>query len=142
MADLNSLDMTGRLTRDPELRHTPGGDTVTNFRLACNGPRGDDDAVFVDVDVWGKQAEAVAQYLRQGSRVAVSGRLGVRDWTAEDGSERRSVECNSARAYFLESKSEAAARGGAAAPPDEGSPATGAQPAGSAPPPDDDDIPF
>jgi single-strand DNA-binding protein len=118
MADLNTLDLTGRLTRDPELRSTPSGQSVCNFRMAVNGVR-EDDTVFIDVDVWGAGAEAAATYLGKGSRVAVSGRLGVRDWTSQDGEPRRSVECNSARVYFLESKAEREAASPAPATADE-----------------------
>jgi single-strand DNA-binding protein len=150
MADLNTLDLTGRLTRDPELRTTPAGKSVCNFRVACNGMR-DEDTVFIDVDVWGDSAAACAQYLRQGSRVAVSGRLGIRDWQSQDGENRRSVECNFARAYFLETKAESEQHGASAAvpppatptmPPPPGAPAQQAMPAQPAGAPADDDIPF
>lgn len=141
MADLNTLDMTGRLTRDPELRQTREGQSVCNFRVACNGVR-EEEVVFVDVDTWGPSAEACQQYLHKGSRVAVSGRLGVRDWIAQDGTERRAVECNSARVYFLETKAEAESHQEAAAV----STASSQSPEAQAPPPPagapDDDVPF
>lgn len=142
MADLNTLSLTGRLTRDPELRTVPSGDHVATFRIASNGV-GEDDTTFVDVDVWGKQGESAAQYLRQGARVAVAGRLRIRDWVSQDGqSSGRSVECAGARVFFLETKAESEARGAGApaeavtVPPEQGPPPQA--PLGS----DDDDIPF
>jgi single-strand DNA-binding protein len=148
MADLNTLSLTGRLTRDPDLRSTPAGDDVCNFRIAVNGVR-DDDVVFVDVDVWGRSAPACGQYLSKGSRVAVAGRLGVRDWQSNEGESRRSVECNNARVSFLETKAESQQHAQAAPVPPQQPPQMQQPP----PPqqqmqpqqqrvPDDDDIPF
>lgn len=141
MADLNTLSLTGRLTRDPEVRTVPSGDAVCSFRIASNGVK-EDDTIFIDVDVWGGQAEPCGQYLRQGSRVGVSGRLSVRDWVSKDGqSSGRAVECAGARVSFLETKAEAEAHGQAPA----AQPAT--TPQDQPPPPEqkplaDDDIPF
>ena len=90
---MNSIHLTGRLTRDPELRTTHSAAAVTDFRLAVGRRRGKDGedrgAVFVDVTCFGGLAESVAEYLEQGRQVAVSGRLELDEWETEAG-ERRS----------------------------------------------------
>lgn len=97
-ADTNVVVLIGRLTRDPELRHTSGGQAVCSMRLAVNG-RGRDDAGnwsdtpnFFDVTVFGRQAEMVHQHMSKGRQIAVSGRLSWREWEAQDGSKRQTVE--------------------------------------------------
>ena len=79
-ADLNRVTLVGRLTRDPELRHTAGGDAVCSMRLAVssrsrdeNGQWGDKSNYF-DVVVFGRQAETASNYLAKGRRIGVDGR--------------------------------------------------------------------
>jgi single-strand DNA-binding protein len=90
---MNSITLTGRLTRDPELRTTRSAGPVTDLRLAVSRRRGkggeDRGAVFVDVTCFGRLAESVAQYLEQGRQVAVCGRLELDEWQTDAG-ERRS----------------------------------------------------
>ena len=90
---MNSITLTGRLTRDPELRTTHSGMAVTDFRLAIQRRRSregeDRGAVYVDVTCFGGLGESVAQYLEQGRQVAVSGRLELDEWETDAG-ERRS----------------------------------------------------
>jgi single-strand DNA-binding protein len=85
---MNHVQLIGNLTRDPELRFTNGGTSVCTIALAVNRrSRGgeDQEPVYIDVVTWGAQAEAVAEHLAKGRRVAVSGRLEFRRWTdAED----------------------------------------------------------
>jgi len=90
---MNSINLTGRLTADPELRATHSGASVGNLRLAVSRRRGRDGedrgAVFVDVVTFGRLAESCGEYLAQGRQVAVSGRLELDEWEAEDGSRRQ-----------------------------------------------------
>ena len=90
---MNSIQLIGRLTADPELRYTAGGTPVCTVRLAVpRRPRPDDPnpaPVFVSVVSYAALAEAVANHMAQGRRVAVNGRLDYREW--DTGDVRRSV---------------------------------------------------
>lgn len=95
---LNRATLICRLTRDPELRHTKSGRAVSTLRVAVNdGP----EPAFHDVVVWGRTAEVVCQYMRKGRLIHVEGRIQPRNWTAKDGSERRTVEIVAYRVQFL-----------------------------------------
>ena len=91
MANINRVVLVGNLTRDPELKHTPGGTAVTSLRIAVNGRKKDETGQWVDkpnyfsVSVFGNQAESSAQYLSKGRPVAIDGRLDWREWEAKDG---------------------------------------------------------
>ena len=93
----NKVILMGNLTRDPELRTTPNGQSVCNFGLAVNRTwRGADgqnqEAVsYIDCVAWGKPGEILSQYLQKGRPVLVSGRLEQRSWEA-DGQKRSKVE--------------------------------------------------
>ena len=86
--NINRVIITGNLTRDPELRSTPGGTSVCSLRVAVNSRRKDERGQWVDkpnyfdVTVWGAQGENCAQYLAKGRPVAVDGRLNWREWEA------------------------------------------------------------
>lgn len=103
---LNVVAIQGRMTRDPELRHTQAGKTVTSFSLAVdrdfksNGKETD----FIDVVAWGQTAEFVCSYLGKGRMIGVTGRLQVREWKDRDGNRRRNAEVQADRVYFLDSK--------------------------------------
>ena len=91
--------IVGNLTRDPELRFTPGGHAVANFGIAVGtrrkdeqGKWGDGDTSFFDVTVWRDLAENCAESLEQGMRVIVHGKLGQRSWENDDGDKRSKVE--------------------------------------------------
>ncbi len=90
---MNSINLTGRLTADPEMRTSHSATAVTNFRLAIQRRRSregeDRGAVYVDVVCFGGLAESVAEYLVKGRQVAVSGRLELDEWENNKG-ERRS----------------------------------------------------
>lgn len=83
---MNSVNLIGRLTRDPELRSMPDSRSVCDLRVAVDN--GQNDPTYVDVATFDKQAEACAQYLSKGRQVAVNGRLIYREWEADDGSKR------------------------------------------------------
>lgn len=85
---------TGRLTKDPELKFTKGkGTAVVSFDLAVNDGFGQDKKVYyIPIVVWGKTAEAVANYTHKGSLVAVTGKLTTRSYNAKDGGKRYITE--------------------------------------------------
>ena len=100
---MNTWIGIGRLASDPELRYTPQGTAVAHMRLAVPRPTSGDDADFFDVVVWDKQAEACAEHLHKGRRVAVDGSLRQQTWTDEESQQRRSrVEIVAGRVEFLD----------------------------------------
>ena len=146
--DINHVVLVGRLTRDPELRHTPSGTGVLSIGLAVNGRQRDeagnwvDKPNFFDVKVFGNQAEMLANHLSKGRRIGVDGRLDWQSWEASDGSGKRSkVEVIAQSVQFLDSRGEGDLGGG-------GNQYIPQQAGGSgpgedfAPSPADDDIPF
>ena len=94
MADLNVIILSGNLTKDPELRHTPKGTPVCNVRIANNGFKRDEPALFIDLTVWGKDAEYMASRCERGTFIEVSGRLTCRTYTTKEGQERTVYEVN------------------------------------------------
>ncbi len=109
---VNSVVLVGRLTADPEMRYTPNGVAVANFRLAVNRrPRRDQPAEerqadFIDIVTWRQTAEFCGNYLNKGALVSVEGRIQVRDWETQDGQRRRSVEVVAYSVQSLESRAE------------------------------------
>ncbi len=95
---LNKATLIGNLTRDPELRKTPAGQSVTSFGIATNRSYTGADGVkkeqadFHNVVAWGKLAEICAQYLFKGKKVYVDGRLQTRDWEGQDGVKKNRTE--------------------------------------------------
>ena len=81
--DINSVNLAGRLTDAPTLRYTADGKAVANLRVAVNGRN--DRVDFIDVTVWGKPAEAVAEHKGKGDQIGVTGRLTSSDWTDDAG---------------------------------------------------------
>ena len=102
---INRFVGTGRLTRDPDLRYTPNGVAVVNFGIAVNRPfknqNGENEADFLNVVAWRKQAENVAQYLQKGSLVGIDGRLQSRSYE-KDGQRIFVVEIQAESVQFLE----------------------------------------
>jgi single-strand DNA-binding protein len=95
----------GRLTREPELRHTQTGTPVASFTLAVDrgfAPRegGERQTDFIDIVTWRQTAEFAAKYFVKGQLVAVTGRLQIRDWTDKDGNKRRNAEVIAENVYF------------------------------------------
>lgn len=110
MASLNKVIIAGRLTRKPELRKTPNGIAVTDLLVALNrefvtlsGER-QQEVCFVDVVVWGKQAETCSQVLDCSSPVLVEGRLQLDVWHGKDGEKRCKLRVAAERVQFLEKK--------------------------------------
>lgn len=96
--NVNKVLLVGRLTRDPEIRNTPSGQTVASISMATNrfwkdknGQR-QDQTEFHNVVLWGRLAEIAGQYLTKGQEAYIEGRLQTRKYTAKDGTERRVTE--------------------------------------------------
>lgn len=123
MAGFNKVILIGNLTKNPELRYTPSGTPVANFGLAVNrryrqAEELKEEVCYIDIVVFGKQAEHCGQYLSKGNGVIVDGRLQQRRWETEDGQKRSKHEVVAQTVTFLPKRQEAGAEPG---PPDESS---------------------
>src|SRR3989344_1897520 len=104
--NLNKAFIAGRLTADPQLRQTTGGQAVASFSLATNRVWTDkagakQEAVeFHNIVVWGRQAEIVSKFLTKGALALVEGRLQTRDWEGKDGAKRKTTEIVAERVQF------------------------------------------
>jgi len=126
---LNRVQLIGNLTRDPELKQIPGGQTVatlsvaTNFTWTDQSGNKQEKAEYHNLVIWRKLAEIAGQYLRKGSKVFIEGRLQTRDWEGEDGVKRYKTEIVVDNMIMLDRKGEggssmtAPLSGGAAAAP-------------------------
>src|SRR3954464_2850146 len=97
--NINRVVLGGNLTRDPELRSTPGGMSVCSLRIASNTRRKDnstgewvDKPNYFSVTVWGAQGENCARFLSKGRPVCIDGRLEWREWQTQEGHKRESIE--------------------------------------------------
>lgn len=136
MADINSVTLSGNLTRDPETRQLSGDNSVTNVRLANNirkkvGGEWVDAPNYFDLVIWGKHGETITQYLAKGDGLVVTGRLEWREWEADDGTKRQNVSIVVADSKFLPKASR-----------DEGPSRSAENEQTTLPVADDDDIPF
>ena len=149
MAQLNKVLLIGNLTRDPEVRYTPKGSAVADIGLATNRTwrtetgEEKEEVCYVNVVVWGKQAEAAGKYLKKGRPVFVEGRLQFESWE-KNGEKRTNLKVHCERLQFLGSPGGRAT--GAEASTPEGAPALAGSPpskgAPSEPDLENDDIPF
>ena len=104
--NLNKVFLIGRLTRDPELRTTTGGQPVASFGLATNRVWNDkngarqEDVQFHNIVVWGRQAEITNQFLNKGSLVFIEGRLQTRNWQSKEGQNMKTTEIVAERIQF------------------------------------------
>ncbi|HTS17157.1 MAG TPA: single-stranded DNA-binding protein [Verrucomicrobiae bacterium] len=161
MASYNKVLLMGNLTRDPEVRYTPKGTAIANVGLAVNRrwttETGEqkEEVTFVDVEVWGRQAETVGQYLSKGKPIFVEGRLRLDSWDDKESGQKKSklkVVCE--RFQFIGASTGGRQEFKDEPPADEGSARpSGRGPRPSAPPPkdkgeseppasEDDNIPF
>jgi single-strand DNA-binding protein len=106
MASFNKVLLMGNLTRDPELRFTSNGSALAKFGLAVNrkykaGEEWKEEVCFVDITVWGKQAENCAEYLSKGRPVFIEGRLQFSSWETDDGQKRNKLEVVANTVQFL-----------------------------------------
>lgn len=106
--DINRIIVTGRLTKDPDLRSVAdGGTSVCTLRIAVNGRRRnaagtwEDQPNFFDVTVWGAQGENCSKYLQKGRQVAIDGRLRHRQWQTPEGQNRSAVDIIAESVQFL-----------------------------------------
>lgn len=112
---LNRVVLVGRLTRDPGLRYTPNGVAVASFSLAVNrtftNQHGEREADFINIVVWRRQAENVANYLKKGSLAGVDGRLQSRSYENNQGQRVFVTEVVADSVQFLEPRSASQSRG-------------------------------
>jgi len=106
---LNHITVMGRLTRDPELRHTASGTAVASFSIACDRDfkdkaTGERTTDFIDIVAWRSIGEFVSKYFSKGRMAVISGRLQIRDWTDKEGNKRRTAEIVAEDVYFGDSK--------------------------------------
>lgn len=101
---MNRVVLIGRLTKDPDLRFTPGtGAAVTSFTLAVDRRFSkENEADFIPIVVWGKQAESTANYMSKGKLIGISGRIQTRSYDAKDGTRRYVTEVIADEVQFLE----------------------------------------
>ena len=109
---LNRIILMGRLTRDPELRHTQSNIPVATFSLAVdrdfkNRDTGEKQTDFIDIVAWRQTGEFVSKYFTKGRLAVVEGRLQIRDWQDRDGNKRKSAEVVADNVYFGDSKRDA-----------------------------------
>lgn len=141
---VNKVILVGNLGNDPEMRHTPGGAGVCEFRLATNEAWTDKNGQKQErtewhrIVVWGKKAEVCSKYLSKGRQVFVEGRLRTRTWDDKDGNKRYTTEVIANDVQFLGGAGGGGGRGGSDEPPPP-SDFGGGFGGGGGP---DDDIPF
>ena len=120
MGAMNRVFLMGNLTRDPAVRRTPSGASVSDLGLAVSekyrNKAGEtvESVCFADIVVWGRQAEACSQYLTKGSPVMVEGRLQLDQWQTESGEKRSRLRIRADRVQFLTRPSRGTAESAAA----------------------------
>src|SRR5271167_1251187 len=154
MASFNKVILVGNLTRDPELRYTPKGTAVAKVGLAVNrvwtNEAGEkkEDVTFVDVEVWGRTAENVGQYMRKGRPILIEGRLKLDQWDDKQTGQKKSRLGVVAETVQFLGGAPGAGEGGGAAPaprvarPAPAAAAPAAEPVEGDGPPESDDVPF
>jgi single-strand DNA-binding protein len=148
----NKVILLGNCTRDPEVKYTPKGTAVAELGLAVNrtyttdGGEKREEVTFVDVTMWGRQAEVAGEYLKKGRPVFIEGRLQLDTWDDKQTGQKRSklrVVCENFQLLGSREGGGGGGEGGGARPSSGGSrsskPAAQSEPAGE---PADDDIPF
>ena len=155
MASFNKVILVGNLTRDPELRYTPKGTAIAKIGLAVNrvwnNEAGEkkEEVTFVDVEVWGRTAENVGQYMRKGRPILIEGRLKLDQWDDKQTGQKKSrLGVVAETVQFLGSApgSEGGAPSAPAAPrpsrPAAAPSAPASEPVEGDGPPESDDVPF
>jgi single-strand DNA-binding protein len=156
-ASLNKVLLMGNLTRDPEVKYTPKGTAVGDLAIAINDSYKAQDGTiketvtYVDIEVWGRQAETCKQYLTKGRPIFVEGQLRLDQWETPQGEKKSRMKVRADRVQFLGGSPGGSARTGGGGEQRSSSAAdsgrTAARPASTVsedrpPLPDDDDIPF
>jgi single-strand DNA-binding protein len=151
MASFNKVILMGNLTRDPELRYTSKGTAIAKVGLAVNrnwtSESGEkkEEVTFVDVDVFGRTAENVGQYMRKGRPILVEGRLKLDQWDDKQTGQKRSRLGVVAETVQFLGSAPGAGEGGSVAPaarPARPAAAPAAEPVEGDGPPESDDVPF
>jgi single-strand DNA-binding protein len=149
MASFNKVILAGNLTRDPELRYTPKGTAVARITLAVNrtytageGGEKKEEVSFVDVDVWGRQAEVISQYMKKGRPLLVEGRLKQDTWEDKNTKQKQSKLKVVLESFSFIDSGNRGGDGGGSAPARSSSAATPPAESPDAEPPQDDDVPF
>ncbi|MBR4878782.1 MAG: single-stranded DNA-binding protein [Clostridia bacterium] len=101
---LNKVILMGRITTDPELKHTPSNTAVCAFTLAVNRRFNRNETDFIDIVAWRQQAEFVSKYFTKGQQMVVCGALQTRNWEDKNGNKRKSVEVVVDEVHFADSK--------------------------------------
>ena len=101
---LNKVILMGRITADPELKHTPSNVAVCTFSLAVNRRFNRNETDFIDIVTWRQQAEFVSKYFSKGQQMVVVGALQTRTWEDKNGNKRKSVEVVVDEVHFADSK--------------------------------------
>ena len=148
MANFNKVILAGNLTRDPELRYTPKGIAIAKLGLAINRTwktetgETKEEATFVDVDAFGRQAETIAQYLKKGSPLMLEGRLRLDQWDDKQTGQKRSRLGVVLEGFQFLGGGNRGEGGTAPAGRAPTSPASPPPPEETSPPPPEDDVPF
>ncbi len=147
MASFNKVILVGNLTRDPELRYTPKGTAIAKIGIAVNrvwtSETGEkkEEVTFVDVDVFGRTAENVGQYMRKGRPILIEGRLRLDQWDDKTTGQKKSkLGVVAETVQFLGSAQ--GGEGGASAPLRQRPAAPAGEPLEGDGPPESDDVPF
>jgi single-strand DNA-binding protein len=127
LPEQNTVLLTGRLTRDAELKYTAAGVAVCHFSIAVNRNYKDpksgewkDDTSYVDINVWREAAERCGKILKKGSPVHIEGRLKSSSFEGKDGAKRTKLEVEARRVQILEKASSGASGGGESEAPSVG----------------------
>lgn len=162
MASFNKVILMGNLTRDPELRVTPKGTAVCQLGLAVNSTYKDkegntkEDVTFVDVDVFGRQAEVIAKYMAKGRPILIEGRLKLDSWESKEGDKRSKLKVILENFQFVGARGDSGGESGGGGdsggggssgddnpPPRRAAPRASTSPAGAKPANvDEEDVPF
>ena len=142
-SDINRVMLIGRMVRDPELKYTQGGSSVTNFSIANNrsytvSGEKKEMVSFFNCVAWAKTGEVIAQYCKKGQRIAIEGRLQQRSWDDQSGNKRSTVEIVVENFQFLSGKDEGSRQSDHQDSQDYGPPPQGGGESSFG----DDDIPF
>ncbi len=117
-ASFNKVIVVGNVTRDIDLKYTQGGTAVTDVGLAVNDRRKDesgeyvDDTTFLDITLWGRQAEVAGQFLSKGSPCLIEGRLKLDTWETDEGQKRSKLKVVGERMQMLGGKQDGQGGGG------------------------------
>ena len=87
--EINSINLVGRAGREPDVRYFESGSTVANFTLAVNRIRKDDEPDWFNLEIWGKQAQIAADYVKKGSLVGITGSFKIDSWKDKNTGEDR-----------------------------------------------------